>query len=220
MGKRTNTILQSAFFALAKVMPQEDAIQYMKDAATKSYLKKGEDVVDMNHRRHRRGRHRVRARWTCRPRWADAEDDADGVGAFRPPGAGQAWSSEIMEPVGRMDGDSLPVVRLRGARRRPRSSRVPLPSRSAASPSSVPAWDRRERASSATSAPSCARTPPSARSLCTTDEAARRPGWHEARPRQGQGQRAAISSRMSRLPARLHGLRRRASGSARQRTRR
>ena len=40
MGKRTNTILQSAFFTLAGVLPQEDAIGYMKDAATKSYLKK------------------------------------------------------------------------------------------------------------------------------------------------------------------------------------
>ena len=50
MGKRTNTILQSAFFALANILPQEEAMAYMKDAATKSYLKKGQDVVDMNHR--------------------------------------------------------------------------------------------------------------------------------------------------------------------------
>ena len=50
MGKRNNTILQSAFFSLAKVMPEEQAIQYMKDAATHSYLKKGQDVVDMNHK--------------------------------------------------------------------------------------------------------------------------------------------------------------------------
>ncbi len=50
MGKRTNTILQSAFFTLAKVMPQEEAIGYMKDAATHSYLKKGQDIVDMNHK--------------------------------------------------------------------------------------------------------------------------------------------------------------------------
>ncbi len=50
MGNRTNTILQSAFFALAKVMPSEQAIQFMKDAATKSYLKKGQDIVDMNHK--------------------------------------------------------------------------------------------------------------------------------------------------------------------------
>ena len=50
MGKRTNTILQSAFFSLAKVMPQEEAIGYMKDAATKSYSKKGMDIVEMNHK--------------------------------------------------------------------------------------------------------------------------------------------------------------------------
>ena len=41
MGKRTNTILQSAFFSLAKVMPEAEAIGYMKDAAEHSYLKKG-----------------------------------------------------------------------------------------------------------------------------------------------------------------------------------
>jgi pyruvate-ferredoxin/flavodoxin oxidoreductase len=50
MGKRTNTMLQSAFFALAKVLPAADALQYMKDAATHSYLKKGQDIVDMNHK--------------------------------------------------------------------------------------------------------------------------------------------------------------------------
>ncbi|MEG0324148.1 MAG: pyruvate:ferredoxin (flavodoxin) oxidoreductase, partial [Raoultibacter sp.] len=44
MGKRTNTILQSAFFTLASVIPQAEALQYMKDAATKSYLKKGQEV--------------------------------------------------------------------------------------------------------------------------------------------------------------------------------
>ena len=45
MGKRTNTILQSAFFSLAKVLPEEEAIQYMKEKATQSYSKKGMDVV-------------------------------------------------------------------------------------------------------------------------------------------------------------------------------
>ncbi len=49
MGKRTNTILQSAFFSLAKVLPEEDAIKYMKEKATQSYSKKGMDVVEMNH---------------------------------------------------------------------------------------------------------------------------------------------------------------------------
>ena len=44
MGKRNNTILQSAFFSLAKVMPEEDAIRYMKEKAKASYLKKGQDA--------------------------------------------------------------------------------------------------------------------------------------------------------------------------------
>ena len=59
MGKRNNTILQSAFFSLAKVMPEEQAIQYMKDAATHSYLKKGQDIVDMNHKAIDARRHRL-----------------------------------------------------------------------------------------------------------------------------------------------------------------
>ncbi|MBR1758700.1 MAG: pyruvate:ferredoxin (flavodoxin) oxidoreductase [Lachnospiraceae bacterium] len=49
LGGRINTILQSAFFKLANIIPAEDAIQYMKDAATASYSKKGDDVVKMNH---------------------------------------------------------------------------------------------------------------------------------------------------------------------------
>ena len=47
MGKRTNTILQSAFFALSGVMPTEKATEYMKAAAARSYINKGQDVVDM-----------------------------------------------------------------------------------------------------------------------------------------------------------------------------
>ncbi len=49
LGGRINTILQSAFFSISKIIPEEDAIKYMKDAATASYSKKGDDVVKMNH---------------------------------------------------------------------------------------------------------------------------------------------------------------------------
>ncbi len=49
MGSRINTIMQSAFFKLAEVIPVEDAIGYMKAAAKKSYMKKGEDVVRKNY---------------------------------------------------------------------------------------------------------------------------------------------------------------------------
>lgn len=49
LGGRINTILQSAFFSISGIIPENDAIQYMKDAATASYSKKGDDIVKMNH---------------------------------------------------------------------------------------------------------------------------------------------------------------------------
>ena len=47
LGKRTNTVLQSAFFALAKILPEEEAIGYMKEKAQK-FMKKGKEIVEMN----------------------------------------------------------------------------------------------------------------------------------------------------------------------------
>ena len=49
LGGRINTVLQSAFFKLSGIIPEADAIQYMKDAATASYSKKGDHIVKMNH---------------------------------------------------------------------------------------------------------------------------------------------------------------------------
>ena len=49
LGKRINTVLQSAFFSLTKLIPEEQVLQLMKDAATKSYAAKGDDIVKMNH---------------------------------------------------------------------------------------------------------------------------------------------------------------------------
>ncbi|MBC2889395.1 pyruvate:ferredoxin (flavodoxin) oxidoreductase [Gordonibacter massiliensis (ex Traore et al. 2017)] len=107
MGKRTNTILQSAFFTLANVIPQDEAIQYMKDAATKSYLKKGQDVVDMNHRAIDAGATAF-VQVEIPASWADAVDEGE-----QPALEGRAevvkMVRDIMEPVGRMDGDRLPV---------------------------------------------------------------------------------------------------------------
>ncbi len=107
MGKRTNTILQSAFFTLAGVLPQEDAIKYMKDAATKSYLKKGQDIVDMNHRAIDAGATAF-VQIDVPASWADAVDEPkDAALEGRPEVVKMV--QDIMEPVGRMDGDSLPV---------------------------------------------------------------------------------------------------------------
>ena len=107
MGKRTNTILQSAFFKLAKVMPESEAIGYMKDAATHSYLKKGQDVVDMNHKAIDMGATAFH-KFEVPASWKDAKDEtvAEHVEGNA---ATVKMVKEIMEPVGRMDGDSLPV---------------------------------------------------------------------------------------------------------------
>ena len=107
MGKRTNTILQSAFFSLANIMPQAEVLNYMKDAATKSYLKKGQDVVDMNHKAIDAGA-TAYVKVEVPASWATATDDRT-----QTVNKGEAllvnMVNNIMEPMARMDGDSLPV---------------------------------------------------------------------------------------------------------------
>ena len=107
MGKRTNTILQSAFFALAEVMPSEDAIRFMKEAATKSYLKKGQDVVDMNHKAIDAGATAF-VKIDVPASWADAEDKAD-TAALAGREKTVKMVKDLLDPIARMDGDSLPV---------------------------------------------------------------------------------------------------------------
>ena len=107
MGKRTNTILQSAFFTLAGVMPQAEAIQYMKDAATKSYSKKGMDIVEMNHKAIDAGATAF-VKIDVPASWATAEDTAAAESEQGPAKLVKMVES-IMKPVGKMDGDSLPV---------------------------------------------------------------------------------------------------------------
>ena len=107
MGKRTNTILQSAFFSLAKVMPESEAIGYMKDAATHSYLKKGQDIVDMNHKAIDAGATAYK-KFDVPADWANAVDETEAV-KHEGPAALVEQVSTILDPVGRMDGDRLPV---------------------------------------------------------------------------------------------------------------
>ena len=107
MGKRTNTILQSAFFKLAKVMPEEEAIGYMKDAATHSYLKKGQDIVDMNHKAIDIGATAFK-KFEVPASWATAQDESKG-GSLEGRAELVEQVKDVMEPINRMDGDSLPV---------------------------------------------------------------------------------------------------------------
>ena len=107
LGKRTNTILQSAFFALAGVLPREDAISYMKAAAEKSFAKKGQAVVEMNWKAIDAGfdaYHKVE----IPADWANAQDDTAAEELKGNP-ATVKMVKEILEPVTKMNGDSLPV---------------------------------------------------------------------------------------------------------------
>ena len=107
LGKRTNTILQSAFFALAGVLPREDAISYMKQAAEKSFSKKGQAIVEMNWKAIDAGfdaYHKVEVPAD----WANAQDDA-AAAELKGNAATVKMVQEILEPVSKMNGDSLPV---------------------------------------------------------------------------------------------------------------
>ncbi len=107
MGKRTNTILQSAFFKLANVMPIDDAVKFMKEAAKKSYGKKGDAVVEMNYKAIDAGvdaihKVEVPADWAT-----PAADPVPEKLTGRP--ATVKMVEELMTPISKMDGDSLPV---------------------------------------------------------------------------------------------------------------
>ncbi len=107
MGKRTNTTLQSAFFALANVLPAADAIQYMKDAATKSYMKKGQDIVAANHKAIDAGATAFK-KVEVPAEWASAtEDKKSSELKGRPEIVKQVKNVTI--PVNLMEGDKLPV---------------------------------------------------------------------------------------------------------------
>ncbi|MBQ0163311.1 MAG: pyruvate:ferredoxin (flavodoxin) oxidoreductase [Treponema sp.] len=107
LGKRTSTVLQSAFFKLANVLPAEEAIQYMKEKVTAKFSKKGQDVVDMNHKAIDLGKdalHKVEVPAS----WKDAKDN--GAKAKLDGDAKVVKMVEtLMNPIALMDGDSLPV---------------------------------------------------------------------------------------------------------------
>ena len=106
LGKRTNTILQSAFFSLSKVLPEAEAIGYMKEKAQK-FMKKGIEIVQMNEKAIDAGASAYK-KIEVPADWANATDTAV---AEKSKGADKLVKmvDSIMKPVGKMDGDSLPV---------------------------------------------------------------------------------------------------------------
>ena len=106
LGKRTNTVLQSAFFALSKVLPAEEAIGYMKEKAQK-FMKKGKEIVEMNEKAIDAGATAF-VKIDVPASWANATDDAQEAASV---GAEKLVKmvDTIMKPVAKMEGDSLPV---------------------------------------------------------------------------------------------------------------
>lgn len=107
LGKRTSTVLQSAFFKLANVLPSEEAIKYMKEKVVAKFSKKGQDIVDMNCQAIDQGAgalHEVKIPES----WANPAADA-----AKPVLKGEAKTvamvEKLMNPIGLMDGDNLPV---------------------------------------------------------------------------------------------------------------
>ena len=107
LGKRTSTVLQSAFFKLANVLPAEEAINYMKEKVVAKFSKKGQDIVDMNCQAIDQGAgalHEVKIPAS----WANPAPDA-AKPALQGEKATVAMVEKLMNPIALMDGDNLPV---------------------------------------------------------------------------------------------------------------
>ena len=103
LGNRTNSIMQSAFFKLANVIPYTDAVKYMKDAIQKTYGKKGEKVVNMNYSAVDKGGDV--AQITVDPSWktlniAEKSVDDPNIPEF---------VRKVAMPINSLRGDDLPV---------------------------------------------------------------------------------------------------------------
>lgn len=103
-GLGVNTIMQSAFFKLnEQIMDYEEAKQHMKEFATKTYLRKGQELVDQNHRAIDMGGTKL-VEVEVKPEWAELQDEEKKVDMKRP-----AFVREIADVINAIDGDSLPL---------------------------------------------------------------------------------------------------------------
>ncbi len=107
LGKRTSTVLQSAFFTLANVLPADEAIKYMKEKVVAKFSKKGQDIVDMNCKAIDQGKdalHLVKVPAS----WANPKADPKPKKLTGRPETVE-MVEKLMNPIALMDGDSLPV---------------------------------------------------------------------------------------------------------------
>ncbi len=107
-AKRTNSVLQAAFFKLADIIPIEDAEKYMKEMIKKTYGKKGQNIVDMNCAAVDAGlnnAHKVEVPAS----WADAPDDAPAAKLVGRTPEMSTFLNDILVPMATMNGDKIPV---------------------------------------------------------------------------------------------------------------
>ena len=108
LGGRINTILQAAFFKIANVIPADQATQFMKDAATKSYSKKGEKIVAMNHAAIERGMQDVK-QVEVPASWKTAADESAAAKVTGDRADLVDYVNNILNPVNAYKGNKLPV---------------------------------------------------------------------------------------------------------------
>ena len=107
LGSRINMIMQSAFFKLAEIIPQEDAVKYLKDSITKAYGKKGEKIVNMNFRAVEEGMNAL-VKIQIKDSWKNAVDkEEDNTNE-------PDFIKNILRPINAQEGDSLPVSAFNG----------------------------------------------------------------------------------------------------------
>ncbi len=112
-GKVKNTVLQSAFFSLAGILPKEDAIEYMKKMAYKSYIKKGQAIVDLNYNAIDAGADAF-VKVDVPAEWANCADDAPEAAKVGERAELVDFVNKVAVPVSHMRGDSLPVSAFAG----------------------------------------------------------------------------------------------------------
>ncbi|HHT96544.1 MAG TPA: pyruvate:ferredoxin (flavodoxin) oxidoreductase [Clostridiales bacterium] len=108
LGGRINTILQAAFFKLASIIPVDDAIQYMKDAATSSYGSKGETIVKMNHDAIDKGIAGI-LEVKVPDTWKECEDENLVIKVTNGKAELVDYINNILNPINAQKGNELPV---------------------------------------------------------------------------------------------------------------
>ncbi|MCF0229531.1 MAG: pyruvate:ferredoxin (flavodoxin) oxidoreductase, partial [Parasporobacterium sp.] len=112
LGGRINTVLQSAFFKLADIIPAEDASRLMKEAAKKSYGRKGDDIVNMNYAAIDAGAQQV-VKVEVPADWANAEYEDLGVAYTEGRKEAVDFVNNIQIPVSAQEGNNIPVSAFR-----------------------------------------------------------------------------------------------------------